>query len=252
MNNDILEIKDLDMEKIKYSQPRNYEKDENVKIIDIKYNNEKPLIIQTNKMYVIDDIVNKDNYFELIATLKSINLKKTLETKKFFEKLEKKIIKDIKKFKNIWFDELDKSIKYKSIKRLVKNNNYNYKDGIMKVKILDNCNFMTTLYDENKNKINIEELKNCNDNGYFIKMIVELSGIWIKKNVCGIKYDVHQIKKYSENIPLTSLEEYSFKESDDKNEYQESINTEMEENENVSINDYTNIDNCYEEFYEST
>ena len=96
--------------------------------------------------------------------------------------MDKKFINDAKTYGSKWFNG-QKNITYKSLIRSATNqNNEKYKNGILRIKILNTNNFKTTILKENKYPINATDIE---DNNY-IKMILECYALWITKDGFGL------------------------------------------------------------------
>jgi len=179
-------INQIDLNKIIYSKVNEMN---DKKLIHIYY--EKPgnkLLFQTPQLLNIFDIQKSQYFNELILPLYDCNLKVPLFIQ-LLKDLDSKIIEGAKQNKNEWFKN-KASIRYKSlIKNLYTSNSQsNYytpskedekysENGLIKLKITNGVKIV-----ENGSDIKIDQLqKNSN-----IRLIVELYGVWVSKDVFGI------------------------------------------------------------------
>jgi len=184
--NKILLINQIDLSKIVYSKVNEMN---DKKLIHVYY--EKPgqkLLFQTPQLLNIFDLQKSQYFNELILPLYDCNLKVPLLIQ-FLKDLDSKIIEDARTNKNEWFKNKT-AIRYKSlIKNLYtsqsQSNHYTptnddekySKNGLIKLKITNGVKIL-----ENNNDIKLEDLKKNN----YIRMIVELYGVWISSEVFGI------------------------------------------------------------------
>ena len=166
------------------------DEDENDCTYNLIYNN-GILLLETELLfcpYPIENINSKYVTHEIIIELD----KKTLD---FMERLDRKMIeigstqlKD--KFKK------NKTIKYQSIVRDIKDEG----KKTMKIKLIKSKNFMTMVFDNQNKLINMTEDYDLYFNGQnHIKIILEISKIWIRDNIFGLYLKPHQIKIYELN-----------------------------------------------------
>jgi len=147
------------------------------KIIFIKYNdtnNCKPFVIQIPTLLNLNEPVKiSEEYYELEVPLMTQEKDKSSSLINFFEELDKKIVQDAKTNSKTWFEGSiqSNSIKYKKI---IKESDL-YKDGVIKIKIINNLEFKTMLQIENKKRISIKELP-VNS---WCKMLLEIYAIVI-------------------------------------------------------------------------
>jgi hypothetical protein len=172
-------IEDIDYSKIRYINKKVTDKKT---IIYIKYEDKKKLnnfVFQTPSLRNINNIVEKNGFYEMDIPLVGQNQKKTESLIGFLNNLDRKIIND-GKINTDWFDNfiVDGNIKYQKTIR----DNDNYKNGMIKIKIIKNENFETIVQVNNKDKVDINEI---NKNSW-VKMILEVYAVWINKNGFGL------------------------------------------------------------------
>jgi hypothetical protein len=151
-------------------------------IVYIKYKDNGKLnnfVFQTPSLRNVNNIIKKNGYYEMDIPLVGQNKNKTDLLVGFLNNLDRKIINDAK-INTDWFDNfiVDNNIKYQKTIR----DNDNYKNGMIKVKILKNDNFETIVKVNNKDRV---DLNNVNKNSW-VKMILEVYAIWINKNGFGL------------------------------------------------------------------
>jgi len=162
-------------EKIFFYKPKVFFK--NYKKIDIKYNKNNKIIIQTPKMKIPFNLSDRniciafDEKSEIFYN--------------FIKYLDNIIKKLIKLKKNIWFNKLE----YKSI--LSK-----YKDiDFMTINMpLINNQYIFDIYNDKLKKININTLQKNDD----IVLIIQLEYLWLNNDKIGCHWNVLQIKKYEQ------------------------------------------------------
>ena len=149
----------------------------------------KKLVIQTPLLINYYKPKEYEKYFELNIPLIGKKENKIKNFKNFFEELDKKFIYDARLNASLWFS------KQKTLFNIENNNtsfSMNYqkiirecndvKNGLLKIKILNNEKFKTQLFCDNNKKIGIDEIPI----NYYFKMILELNALWISKNSFGL------------------------------------------------------------------
>jgi hypothetical protein len=170
-----LNLNNIDFNKIIYPKSRS---SQNKKIILIKYNDKgklKNFVFQTPTLLNLYKAHEYNNYSEIEIALTSKEDLKVNKFINFINHLETKIKEDATLNAALWFNiEQNKSINYQKIIR----ESENYDRGTIKVKIIDNNDFKTTLQINNNKTININEIpeNTC------CKMILECYAIWINSN----------------------------------------------------------------------
>ena len=188
-------INQIDLTKIIYSKVNEMN---DKKLVHIYY--EKPgqrLLFQTPQLLNIFDIQKSQYFNELILPLYDCNLKVPLLIQ-FLKDLDSKIIEGAKNNKNEWFKNKS-AIRYKSlIKNLYTANNQQNQtnpsnlanqyspskedekysaNGLIKLKITNGVKIL-----DNNTEIQLENLKKNN----YVRLIVELYGVWVSGDVFGI------------------------------------------------------------------
>lgn len=161
-------------ERIFFYKPEYFFKD--YKKINIKCNKNEKVIIQTPKMKIPFNLLEKN-----ICILFD---EKTIHFYNFIKYLDDIILKLINIKKNIWFKNLEykpsileyKQKKFMSLNLQKKNNEY----------IFD-------VYDEQHSKISIKSLEKDNE----IILIIQLDYLWLNNDKIGCHWNVLQIKKYN-------------------------------------------------------
>ncbi len=151
-------------------------------IIYTKYEDKKQIcnfVVQSPSLRNINDVVSKKGISELEIPLIGQNYIKTDRFINFLNKLDNQIINDAK-INSDWFDNFYNGdvIKYqKSIRE-----SEDYKNGMIKIKIIQNDNFETILQVNNKDIIGVDNIQKDS----WVKMILEVYAIWINKNGFGV------------------------------------------------------------------
>ena len=179
-------INQIDLNKIIYSKVNEMN---DKKLIHIYYENPgQRLLFQTPQLLNIFDIQKCKYFNELILPLYDCNLKVPLLTQ-FLKDLDSKVIEGARANKNEWFKNKS-AIRYKSlIKNLYtsQSNSQHYSpskedekystNGLIKLKLTNGTKIL-----ENNNEIKLEDLQKNN----YVRLIVEVYGIWVSKEVFGL------------------------------------------------------------------
>ena len=180
---------------IKFKQPYKIDdiKFENIRYVDKKETPERTIIytkyednnklsnfvIQTPSLRNINEVISKKGINELEIPLVGQNNTKTDKFIGFLDNLDKQITSDAK-INSEWFNNFYNGniIRYqKSIRECD-----DYKNGMIKIKIIKNDNFETILQVNNKDDICVENIQKDS----WVKMILEVYAIWINKNGFGL------------------------------------------------------------------
>lgn len=151
-------------------------------IVYTKYEDKGKLcnfVIQTPSLRNINEVISRKGVSELEIPLVGQNNVKTDKFIGFLNNLDKQITSDAK-INTDWFNNFynGKVIRYQKTIR----DSDDYKNGMIKIKIIKNDNFETILQVNNKDAINIEDIEKDS----WVKMILEVYAIWINKNGFGI------------------------------------------------------------------
>ena len=193
-------IDEINFDNIVYS---NIKSNSNKTVVFLKYkkkNSLKNFAIQTPSFLNINRPQKNSNHMssDLDIPLYGKRTEKINEFAEFLEKLDSKIIYDAKINSSSWFKKFDISeINYQ---RLIRDSdNKKYKNGMIRVKIINNDDFKTIL--QLNNQVNIDS--NNIPNNSWVKMILEIHAIWINKNGFGlflkpiiISFNPFEIRKY--------------------------------------------------------
>lgn len=177
----IVKLDEIDLSQIIFTEPDN-------NIINIS-----PILFETPELYCIDEIIDinsKHITHELLVTLTEKNKSDKGITKNFLDNLEMRIIEQGKKYS---------LKKYKSVIMDVEEDSDLYQNGIIKVKFIRNKNFNTLVFDETDNIVSPVDYSDLFLGDVSVKMIMELSSIWIKDGIYSIYLKLHQIKAYKIN-----------------------------------------------------
>ena len=112
-----------------------------------------------------------DDYYELDLPLVCMEEKKQHNLINLFNMLDKKISSDANKYAKTWFDD---NYNTYTLKTIIKDSK-NYKDGIIKIKIIKTQSFETQLLLDNKKKINLDDIPNKS----WAKLLLEVYSIVI-------------------------------------------------------------------------
>jgi hypothetical protein len=197
----------------------------------------QPLLIELPYIKINDNFINLQNIIILPMYQKNKNdSNNTLEN--LFIELDKYILNYLRKnYKKININQNTNNIEYNSILQYVKGDNDNlYKNGIIKLKILENNK--TLIYIDKKNNVSTNYEKYIKKNIY-IKTIIEINSICIKENKINIIIYLHQAKIKHKKYNKFYLSTYSFVSSEDdkSNDSNSDSNDEnKDDNENSIIN----------------
>lgn len=151
-------------------------------IIYTKYEDNKKLsnfVIQTPSLRNVNDVINRRGVNELEIPLVGQNNIKTNKFIGFLNNLDKQITSDAK-INSDWFNNFYNGNVIRYQKTIRDSDEYN--NGMIKIKIINNDNFETILQINNKDTINVEDIKKDS----WVKMILEVYAIWINKNGFGV------------------------------------------------------------------
>ena len=168
-------INNIDFNNIVYPNSRS---NQNKKIILIKYNDRNKLrnfVFQTPTLFNLYKANELNNYSEIEVSLLCKEKSKTNNFINFINNLEEKIKIDATTNYNSWFD-INKNTDTINFQKTIRDSD-DHKDGTIKIKILNNSEFKTSLQINNNNiKVNqVPEDSWC-------KMILECYAIWINGN----------------------------------------------------------------------
>lgn len=132
------------------------------KLVLLKYNNCN-FVFQSPRLNLVSRF---DNNIEV--SLSGKDNSKVNEFINFLGSLENKIKTDSQKYYNQWFDIANDTINFQKIVR----ESQQYNKGVLKLKLIDTQDFKTEVkYNSNKNNQNV-----------WVKLIIEVYGIWINSD----------------------------------------------------------------------
>jgi hypothetical protein len=206
----MLRLKNVDINRIAFSD------------FKIKYD-DMPFRFVTPYVFCIrNKLSNKKNIIsELLISLK---YKNDDTFGNFIYDIDKKMIEIGKNNIDNWFDK-NKKIRYKS---LIRNNNGR---DVVKIKLYQSKQIKTLIYDENGYILNsnLSKLNDiCSSGGFYIKILCEMSSIWIKNDTYGINIKPHQLKILRNNDMIEL-----YKKIDDKKD-----NMTSDSSESIYITEY--------------
>lgn len=231
-------IHQIDYNNIVYTKIKT---NETKKIIFIKYNddkdknNHKPFVIQIPTLLNLNEPVKiTEEYYELEIPLITQEKDKSTGLINFFEELDKKIVQDAKTNSKTWFEGISgtSSIKYKKI---IKESDL-YKDGLVKIKVINNSEFKTLLQIENKKRINIKELP-VNS---WCKMLVEIYAVVI--NIQNNTFSLF-LRPIILSFKEKEVSNYNYKFLEDSDSEKEDVDIPDSEINGIFIKNIVNLNN---------
>lgn len=195
MNHKIFKVHEIDLDNIIYSVPSHSKKNTSSIYISYNHNNiNRPLLIETYELYCYENInetKSKSVPYELLLSLASTSDKKTSQIKEFIDNLDKKMISDAK---NKCLFPNTNNLTYKVLLRKNEDNKH-YNNGSIKIKFINNNEFNTHVFDENKVLQTTKQYHNIFSPPCVVKVILEVVSLWKNKNnVFGIYLRPHQLK----------------------------------------------------------
>lgn len=176
-----LKLSEINFDNIVYKDIKSNSKKTVIFLKYKKNNNLTNFVIQTPTFLNINEPIKNKNYYELEIPIYGKKQNKINEFADFFNKLDEKIMYDARIHSNKWFSNFEiNEINYqKTIRESV---NLKYKNGIFKIKVLNNIDFKTIVQLNNTDKININDAPRNS----WIKLIFEIHALWINSNGFGI------------------------------------------------------------------
>lgn len=224
----VYKIREIDLDSVVYSKPKG-KKDRKVIIIGYRDSDKGkilPLIFQTSELFCGNSVENVNFGNDAITHQLDVPIycrskKRTIELKNFLTKLNNKIINDATKYGSEWFNDTDE-LKYKSIIRKSENEGKEFENGILKLKFVDNDQFKTHVFDENKELVNPE--KYLRAGSCYMRIMMEISAVWVSDgNHFGIATRVYQVGISKSSNPVISTETYAFIDESDEEIYNELV-----------------------------
>lgn len=157
-----------------------------------------PILFRTPALYCKNNLIKKEtkySIYELSVILKSIISDNTDICIKFFESIDETLVELGKVNKQNWPFDHSKKIKYKSLVGF---------DNEIKFKIINSKDFNTLVFDELGNIIPFNDYPIKLVKNIYVKLTIELVGIWFDNNVYSAYLRLHEIrivnkKKLSKN-----------------------------------------------------
>jgi hypothetical protein len=215
----IYKIDEINFNNIVYSPPKGNNK--KISLVGYRDPDQKkivPLVFQTPEIYCAESIEKVTNNGQITHQLNvpiyCRSTKKTNKLYNFLKDLNNKVMGDAKKKGSEWFSGDFNNIYYKSIIRKKDNDKKIYKNGILKLKFVDNEQFKTCVFNENKKIVNPEEYLIADK--CYIRIILEISALWItENNYFGLATRVYQVSIKKNDKPLITTETYAFIDNSD-------------------------------------
>lgn len=192
-------IEDIDFDNIVY---KNIKSNTKKTVVFLKYKKKnilKNLVIQTPTFFNINSAIsNNTNHYDLDIPLHGKKSDKINKFINFLKELDKKVILDAKINSSAWFSQVETDeMNYQETIRT--SDDARFSNGMIRVKIINNDDFKTSLQLNNQTNITAEDIP-INS---WVKMILEIQAIWINKNGFGlfvkpmlISFIPIEIKKY--------------------------------------------------------
>jgi hypothetical protein len=171
-----LNINNIDFSKIVYPNSRS---SQNKKIILIKYNDRgklKNFVFQTPTLLNLYKAQELTNYSEIEIALSGKEEPKISKFINFLNKLEQQIKQDALAQSSSWFD-INENIQTINFQKIIRESEH-HDSGTIKLKIINNSDFKTSLKINNNKTINVGEIPEDS----WCKMILECYAIWINSS----------------------------------------------------------------------
>lgn len=259
-----LNINNIDLNNIVYPKSRS---NQNKKIILLKYNDRgklKNFVFQTPTLLNLYKAQELSNYSEIEVALTGKEDSKISRYIHFLNKLEQKIKEDAQVHAESWFDinNENRTINFQKIIR----ESDDYDNGTIKLKIINNTDFQTTLKINNNKNIGVNDIPEDS----WCKMLLECYAVWINSNndfglflrpvlISFTQKEIYNYKFIEDsddeerlNVPDTEINNNIFMKinKNSKNKYNNST-TQLEVNElvknlgkdKIETSDFNNIEN---------
>ena len=185
-----LRYSEIDLSNIIYTKTKKSVLDNqiNKKIILVKYqvgDSNKNMVFQTPELTCVSKTRNEQNINEMEISFENKNSKVT-EFIKFLTDLENKVKKDADTFAPQWFENISTDNNVVNFQKIIRTNP-KYPDGLLKMKLVNNSDFVTQILNEDNRKISFENMKinsNC-------KLLVEVYSIWIQKSSHSYDFGIY-------------------------------------------------------------
>ena len=178
----------IDLNNMIYTKTKKSIGKETKKIILTKYKYDdanKNMVFQTPILTCISKTKNEQNINELEISFENKN-NKIIEFINFLTELENKVKKDANIFASQWFENISNENNTVNFQKIIRTNP-NYPDGLLKMKIVNNNDFVTQLFNEQNKKISFENIKinsKC-------KLLIEVYSIWVQNSSSGYDFGIY-------------------------------------------------------------
>jgi hypothetical protein len=172
MSQEPLRLNEINLNNLSYPKSK---LSKNKKIILIKYNNNN-FVFQTPTLLNTKKPKSFNNYTELEVALNGKDNNKVDNFIRDINLLEKKIISDAHNNAREWFDFDNDKPKEINFQKIIRDSD-EHSCGVVKIKIVNNNNFVTNLQ-LNNSKINVNSIP---ENSW-CKMILECYAVWVNSN----------------------------------------------------------------------
>lgn len=246
-------VEEINFDNLKFTDMKSNSKKT---IIYIKYDDNKELsnlVFQTPSLYNINKPFFKNDTYELDIPLHGKYDDKVDEFINFLNNLDKKIINEASR-NHKWFNNFTKNNKIKYQKTIRDASSSEYKNGMIKVKLIKTNKFHTKIQQEDE----IIDIKNIEDNTW-IKMILEVYAIWINENGFGLfmrpillslKKDENSTYNYQLMDDSDEIDDIIHTVNNDNSIFIKAEQIRNEMNNTTSILELPSNNNCSDNYYE--
>ena len=171
-----LNISNIDLNNIVYPKSRS---NQNKKIILLKYNDRgklKNFVFQTPTLLNLYKAQELSNYSEIEVALTGKEDSKISKYINFLNKLEQKIKEDAQSHSASWFN-INNETQTINFQKIIRESD-DYDNGTIKLKIINNTDFQTTLKMNNNKNIGITDIPEDS----WCKMLLECYAVWVNSN----------------------------------------------------------------------
>ena len=207
-------IEEIDLKKLRFTDVKSNSKKT---IVYLKYDSGEQLnnlVFQTPSLRNINTAQFRNNNFEIDIPLVGKYNDKVEEFITFLNNLDDKIVEEASR-NHKWFNNFTKNNKIKYQKTIRESSDSQYKNGMIKIKILKSNKFQTKIQNEEAN-IKIDDIEEDS----WIKMILEVYAIWINENGFGLF-----IRPILVSLKKDELSTYNYELMDDSDEIDDIIHT---------------------------
>lgn len=208
----------------------------NVVVVPLYYEKKQPIIIKLPDLYC--DTIYTDKTTDLGLTIVGKNDSDMSHIITFLKIFDQFVVENAKKNSKLW--KLNVNIRYKPLHIEVDSVIKNCPNGIIKLQIINNNDFSTKIYNNEKKILQKNELFEYVNGNCYVKSIVEFSSIIINNGQDTSVYTrTHQLRISKGQLNIVVLNDYAISDSDTDND----DNDEKKFNENYENNDNDDNDN---------